>query len=484
MQTNAHQTIASRVRLKGVVTAFAAVFSVFSAYAEELTLADVLASTQQHHPKIKAALAKQQQDDLEKLSAQGAFDWQITQKTAGRMSGYYDGWYLDQAITKPLADYNAKISARYRIATGDFPVYENIQETLTGGEASIGVKFSLMRDRDIDAKRKKLQQADNIGKSAAQQFAMTENDILYTAASSYLDWYAAVQRLNVLKQLVVLAENRKQAIEQKVARGDLAAMAKTEFKTTLLSRQASVIKAERYVEFAAWKLSLYWRDPQGIPIHPDQTQVPQSAPKFPNAVLRFDETWESRVLDQHPAIEALNAELANVAIEKRYAENNLLPTLDVEVKIAQDVGNGPNNLDGTESKVGLWFSVPLEQRQAKAAQQKAEAKRMELSWKKQALQETLHMDISTALVQLQQLRQILEITQEQASVAKLLVQQELQRFQAGDSDLFLLNARETQSGTAQLDALQAGIELLKQQLRLLVAGADMKHAANILLSGK
>ena len=49
----------------------------------ELKLADVLASTQRHHPKIKAALAKQQQADLEKLSAEGEFDWQITQRTAG-----------------------------------------------------------------------------------------------------------------------------------------------------------------------------------------------------------------------------------------------------------------------------------------------------------------------------------------------------------------------------------------------------------------
>lgn len=447
-----------------------------------LKLADVLASTQTHHPKIKAALAKQQQADLEKLSAEGAFDWQITQHTAGRVSGYYDGWYVDQAITKPIADYNAKFSARYRVSTGDFPIYENVQETLTGGEASVGVKFSLMRDRDIDAKRKKLQQADNIGKSAAQQFAMTENEMLYAAASSYLDWFAAVQRLNVLKQLVVLAENRKQAIEEKVARGDLAAMTKTEFRTTLLSRQASVIKAQRYVEFTAWKLSLYWRDDHGRPMHPEVSDIPTFAPKFPNVVLRFDDAWERRVLEQHPAIEALNAELANNQIDKRFAENNLLPTLDVEVKLAQDIGKGPDNLDGTESRVGLWFSVPLEQRQAKAAQQKAEAKRMELSWKKQALQETLHMDISTALVQLKQLRQIQAISQEQADVAQTLVQQEFQRFQAGDSDLFLLNARETQSGKAQLDALQAGVDLLKQQLRLLVAGADMKHAANLLLA--
>lgn len=457
-------------------------FIVTTPASAALQLADVLASTQAHHPKIKAALAKQHQADLEKLSAQGAFDWQITQQTAGRVSGYYDGWYLDQAITKPIADYNAKFSARYRISTGDFPVYEAAQETLRGGEASIGVKLSLMRDRDIDAKRKKLQQAENIGESAAQQFAMTENELLYTAASSYFDWYAAVQRLNVLKQLVVLANNRKDAIEEKVARGDLAAMAKTEFRTTLLSRQASVIKAQRYVEFAAWKLSLYWRNQNGKPMHPEVSDIPNMSPSFPKVVLQFDDAWEHRVLEQHPAIASLNAELANNRIDKRFADNNLLPTLDLEVKLAQDVGGGPDNLEGTESRVGLWFSVPLEQRQAKATQQKAEAKRMELTWKKQALKETLHMDISTALVQLQQLKQIQMISQEQATVAKILVSQEFQRFQAGDSDLFLLNARETQSGQAQLDALQAGIELLKQQLRLLVAGADMKHAANLLLA--
>ena len=87
----------------------------------------------------------------------GEFDLNVISKVDSRVEGYYDGDYFDVFLEKPLQFLNSKIYAGYRKSEQDFPLYEGKMKTLDEGESVVGVQLSLLRNRNIDPKRLKLQ---------------------------------------------------------------------------------------------------------------------------------------------------------------------------------------------------------------------------------------------------------------------------------------------------------------------------------------
>ena len=79
--------------------------------------------------------------------------------------------------------------------------------------------------------------------------------------------------------------------------------------------------------------------------------------------------------------------------------------------------------------------------------------------------------------QLENLRQLQKLRYAQADVAETLQRQENTRFQAGDSDQFLLNARETNAGRARLAAIQASVDVLRQELELMAMSGQLATGA-------
>ena len=158
----------------------------------------------------------------------------------------------------------------------------------------------------------------------------------------------------------------------------------------------------------------------------------------------------------------------------RLAKNNLLPKLDIELKVSEDIGRGGSEtLDGNETYFGVNFSVPLERRTAKAKHSIAELKLTELQYQHKALEDRITTDIDTHIAQLDALQQLANLRANQALLARKLERQEHRRFDAGDSDQFLLNARETQAGQAALDAIEAQIRWWRKRLDLIALGGRL-----------
>jgi len=162
----------------------------------------------------------------------------------------------------------------------------------------------------------------------------------------------------------------------------------------------------------------------------------------------------------------------------RLANNALLPKLDVKASIAQDFGGGSTTLDDTESKVGLSFSYPLGNRQAKAEVTKAQSKNRELAFKIDALQQRLVQSFEQAYTYWQQAKRVVKLQEENAELARELSSMERQRFNEGDSDMFVLNARTSAEIKAQMKEIEARVDLLKAELTLYnVAAALPLHAS-------
>ena len=139
-----------------------------------------------YHPYVLAINEGNYQAAAELEIARSSFDPFIEQKTKSRVSGYYDGTNLTQRFTNPIEDYNASVFGEYRIAAGDFPAYEGDYDTLSGGEASVGIAMSLLQNREIDKRRTELR---NAGLASSQWQALATsliNDFVYKGVSEYI----------------------------------------------------------------------------------------------------------------------------------------------------------------------------------------------------------------------------------------------------------------------------------------------------------
>ena len=148
------------------------------------------------------------------------------------------------------------------------------------------------------------------------------------------------------------------------------------------------------------------------------------------------------------------------------AENQLLPKLDVKALVAKDMGSGPTSLAETEGKIGLTFSYTLGNRKAKAEQATMRSKLKVLEYEVRLAQDQLNQQFEQAYAYWQQAHEVLALQQQNAELAVTLSQLERKRFDAGDSDMFKLNARESGVLKAKLKAIEAQVDLLSAELSL------------------
>jgi outer membrane protein TolC len=210
----------------------------------------------------------------------------------------------------------------------------------------------------------------------------------------------------------------------------------------------------------------YWRDEAGASMPVELLKLPGLPIIWPFPVVRFDETWQQALVSNHPSVIALEEKIRLAENDSRLAENNLLPDFDLDMKVGRDFGSGVANLNRPETYIGLTFSMPLERNQAKADQQSADAKIRELTMLRRAQLDRLRVQLNEGLLRLATFDELRGLRRQQAAVAKQLERQELARFDAGDSDQFLLNARESQAAQAQLESIGAEVDWIRQKLVL------------------
>jgi outer membrane protein TolC len=293
------------------------------------------------------------------------------------------------------------------------------------------------------------------------------NQLVYRGVSTWLEWYQSLLKGRVVNALVELTEDRLAAIERRVDDGDLAAIALTEYRVTLLQRQLLAQEAAQNLQIAEQRLAYFWAASD----ESDADQAASLESGGPDPELRWpyqfdaiDAQARNSLVAEHPSMEVLQATLEQAQNQRRQAVNEVLPALDLEMRVAQDMGDGPEYLDGTESIVGLSFSMPLGQRAAKARTAIAEARIRELEYEQLVMQQRLLRDLSVATTALATARDILVTSQQREVLAKQLQAQEQVRFFEGVSDQFLLISREKAALQASMQRIDAELDILRHEL--------------------
>jgi outer membrane protein TolC len=433
-----------------------------------VVLEDVLANIEKTFPVILLATREIRKAEFDILSAEGAFDLAL-RGAVNNTTGYYNNNRAEVNIVKPTPIWGTSFFAGYRVSSGDFPDYYTPRRTTPGGEIRFGGRIPIWRDRSIDSDRLELQQSQ-INKNIAGTVLDEQRLGVYRdAAASYWNWVAAGKRKRIVEELLKIAELRQDQLQQRVKLGDIPAIELKENDRAILTRKEQIAAADRLLQKSALYLSLYYRQPDGTMIVPDNRQLPPEFPvekPVPKEIFEADKEF---ALKHRPELKRIEAEIELERNALRFHENQRGPQIDLIVAGSRSVqepqAQGALRRDPWEAEFGVVFNVPLQTRKQDGkiggTEQKIEILRQKLGYQR----DKIMIEANDALIALENSLRRLEIIRQEVIVAENLAKAEKTRFDLGDSTLLIVNLREQA-------AAEVALRMVSAELDYWVATAD------------
>ena len=427
-----------------------------------LELQEVILSVEQKYPLLLSAFMERQVAEGKQLNAAGAFDLNIKAYGIAAPEGFYKTYRNGISLEQPLY-HGGYAYGGYRIGDGNFQPWYGERETNEGGEFKAIFGTPLVKDRGIDKRREELFKA-NLSRRAVEPAAMGQFiEFARMASYTYWAWVAAGRTLAAERSLLKIAQERVNQINERVNAGDLPQISRINNEQLIAKRETLVIKAERKLQEAGIKLSMFLRDDAGNPIIPAESQLPDSFPT--PAGPDPDEIGAdiARAIVARPELAELNIEAEKVRVEMAQAENLQLPKVDFQVIASKDVGAAASSKgDKTpfELEAGLYGEMPLQRREGRGKMISAQGKLSQIEAKRQFVINKVTTMVQDAMSALQTSAARIEQAETNLRLAEETVTLGRERFNAGDLDLVELNIYELAANDAQIILIEAHADFL------------------------
>ncbi len=423
-----------------------------------LRLTDVLTSTRQSYPLLRAAQLDITRAQGALLEAAGGFDFSWKTRASVMPLGYYQHRQVDTQVDLPTQFWGLRAWAGYRIGDGHYPPYYGYKQTLSRGEARAGLFLPVLRGGPIDSRRAAIRIGDLAVDVAEVGVAEKQLDYARTASQRYWAWVSAGQKVRVARSLLARAVERDAAMATRVDRGDLASVERLDNARAILQRQAQVVSAERGLTQAALALSLYFRSSEGQPVAPPVDRLPPSFPE-PVRLSSSPDERAAQALERRPELRRYDLQRRQYEVERSLHSNARLPAIDLQGVVARDFGvGGPDNYarEPTEVEVSVLIDIPLQNRVASGKLAQAEAKLAKNDAEARLARDRVVMEVRDAMNAVDTAYLRVEVARRELDVARRLEQAERQRFDLGDTTLLVVNLREQ----AAFEAAQREVDAL------------------------
>ncbi len=425
-----------------------------------LTLSDVIQSVYESYPLLEVALCERDIAEGKELAAWGEFDTGLKAYSLADPMGFYQRYRNVVRLDQPLPG-GGDVFAGYKLGRGQFHPYAYEQETNRGGEFSAGIGVPLLKDRLIDKRRSGLSQAA-LARQAVEPAVQTQLlDFVRDASQAYWYWVATGKALQTHRHLLQLAQDRVEQIEQRVQSGDLERLARIDNQRLIASREAKVIDAQRKLQMASIKLSLFLRTPDGQPLLPDASLLPGSFPGHtPPDVEQLQQDIQA-ALATRPELVELDFLTRQMCVELAQAENLLLPKFDAVLEASQDVGSAAfanRSKSPFTFEAGFLGEVPLQRREARGKVAAARGKLAQLRAKREFVTNKIAAQVQDAVSALEAASGKIERTGKNLDLSRQALALGREAFNAGDIDLIVLNIYEQAVADAQISWLEAQAE--------------------------
>ncbi|TDS17682.1 TolC family protein [Sphingobacterium paludis] len=413
------------------------------------TLVDLEELLMAHHPVVKQTSLLSETARAQVFQALGKFDPALYTSFNNKHFGntdYYNHWSSELKVPLWLAGADLKVGYDRNVGA-----YTNPQtRTDRAGLSAVGISIPLGQGLFIDGRRNTLWQAEAMLEYAEAQKIKQINSIWFEAVSDYWDWYYAYQQYMLIAEGVRLAETRFRAISEQTILGDKPPIDSIEAAITVQERQMELAKYEIELKNTRLILSNHLWSPEQQPVELPESAMPDSMANSklaPDATLLLDLLSQAETL--HPEILQLESKELQLSIEERYRREMLKPKLNLSGTLISSRRNFNESLpphydfNWGNYKLGVDFAFPIFLRAERGKLREVRIKQNELRYDQVILGRNIKNDVTLKYNDLTAYSQQIRLQIENIANQQILLQGELQKFDLGETTLFIINSRES-----------------------------------------
>jgi outer membrane protein TolC len=432
---------------------------------------DFFAQVLQYHPVARQAALLSEFARQELRIARGEFDPKLFSDFAlkeYKQSLYYRNWTTELKVPVWIGE----LKGGYERNTGLRVNPEDYTPNAGLAYAGVSVPLPISQGFFIDARRATLQQAKIFRDIAEADQVKEINKLLLSAAKDYWYWYYARNEFELMTEAYQLADVRFQAVKERLVQGDVAPIDSIEAQTILQDRYVQLKQAQVGLTNARLILSNYLWGEDDTPLEIPQDFVPAD---FDTNQALLGETALNALLERarlmHPELRKLNFKINQLEVEQRFRRDLLKPNIRVDYNLLSAAPVQASNVDmaflRNNYKVGANFSFPLFLRKERGKLQQTIIKLEQNTFERSQAGREIENGIRAVYNELKTTEELLRVQQTMVENYLRLRDGELQRFENGESSLFLINSRETKYIEAQIKLISLRSKYEQQKAELL-----------------
>lgn len=434
-----------------------------------LYLKDVMKQVYQFHPLAAQAKNLTEQGRADLLFARGnydvSFEFEATQKVY-KDKNYYS--YIDQGLKVPTW-FGPELKAGYERNNGEF--INPADYTPESGLAYVGFYLPIGRSLIYDERRAAVQQA-RLGQSMSENEKVKAiNKLTATVSKDYWDWYFQYSKFTIAQGAIAIASYNYKASIQRFEQGDLAPIDTLEAFSAFQQRSIELNMAENDQRNARLTLSVHFWGSDYVPLEIEPYLKPQAYSKNIQTNDNDLETNLEYVRQFHPEILKMKGKVRQLELEKKLRTVSLIPNIVTSYRyLTSDPLNAYNNVNEKylkeNYKIGLYIYQPLLWRKDRAKYQSAKLKLLNIRSEQQMLNRELENNLRSSTNDMNTLDSLISIQERVANAYQKLAQAERSKFENGESNMFMVNSRESKAleGMVKLKELHAKHEKAKAYL--------------------
>ena len=423
-----------------------------------LSAKQVMEIVKQFHPVAKQADIFIEKAKADVTIAKGLFDPVFKNESAQKTFDGIDYYYYNRPELSIPTWFGVEVSAGLEFLSGN-----RTDPMDTKGETSyFGISVPLAKNLLMDKRRAALQTAKIFREASNVEKRNLLNNLLMDVMKTYWSWVQQYQVYKIITDAVKVNEKRVELVNMAFRLGDRPAIDTTEALTQL--QNFELLKSQAWLDFqnTGLELSVYlWTvnvEPYNLPVNVIPNEDLQLSSIAAASIPELNSLLDA-ARKNHPELVIYNYKLDVLGVEKKLKFQELLPTVNFrynQLGKGYDVlktATGP--LFENNYQYGLSFGIPLRLSQGRGQYRKAKLKITETQLQQNQKQWQIENKVKSYYNELITLKSQVALQEKAYNNFMLLQRGEEIRFQAGESSLFLINARENKT----LEALQKLQEL-------------------------
>lgn len=426
---------------------------------QTLSAKQLMEIVKKFHPIAKQADIFIEKARADVTIARGMFDPVLANETAEKTFDGTNYYYYNRPELSIPTWFGVEVTAGLEYLSGN----RTDPEETKGKTSYIGISVPLAKNLLMDKRRAALQTAKIFREASAIEKRNILNNLLLDAVKTYWTWVQQYQVYKTISDAVVVNEKRVQLVKTAYRLGDRPAIDTAEALVQLQSFELQ--KSQAWLEFqnTTLDLSVFLWTAGTQPYNLSTNIIPEEDLQTLNietvALPELNNLLTSAI-KSHPELMMYNYKLNALGVDKKLKFQELLPTVNFRYnqlgkgyEILKTATTGP--LFENNFQYGLSLGIPLRLSEGRGEYRKAKLKITETQLQQGQKMQLIENKVRTYFNELLALKSQVVLQEKAYKNYQILQRGEEIRFQAGESSLFLINARENKA----LEALQKLQEL-------------------------